>query len=197
MTTIFIVRHGQTVWNTQGRVQGQKDSPLTELGIQQAKNLAKEFKDIHFDHIFSSDLLRAKRTAEIIALEKKLAIQATIVLREQSYGKYEGIQREEFYKLFVKWDQLSDAQRHTHVVGDDMESNETAVGRLITFIRETALAYPDNTVLIVTHGALMRYFYIHLGYGTYTSFRGFENLGYIKIETDGVDFFLKEAKGIK
>jgi broad specificity phosphatase PhoE len=72
--TFYITRHGETVWNIQQRMQGQQDSPLTENGILQAKAAAEKLKKIHFDHAFSSDLLRARRTAEIIAADHDLAI---------------------------------------------------------------------------------------------------------------------------
>ena len=62
MTTIYIVRHGETKWNVKQLMQGHKDSPLTEKGIEQAEEIKKELKNIHFYRIFSSDLLRAKRT---------------------------------------------------------------------------------------------------------------------------------------
>lgn len=72
--TLYIARHGQTEWNAKGILMGQKDSPLTDLGVQQACDLAKELANVHFDAIFSSDLLRAQRTAQIVKLERDLAI---------------------------------------------------------------------------------------------------------------------------
>ena len=81
LTTFYIVRHGQTEWNVLHRIQGQLDSSLTEQGKQEAKETAKKLKDVHFDVIYSSDLLRSKHTAEIIALEKKLEIMTTKALR--------------------------------------------------------------------------------------------------------------------
>ena len=60
MTTFYIVRHGQTDWNVDRIVQGHKDSELTASGRAQAKDVAEKFKEIQFDHVFSSDLLRAR-----------------------------------------------------------------------------------------------------------------------------------------
>ena len=75
-----------TEWNEIGLIQGHSDSPLTAQGITQAKELAKKLKNVKFDLIFSSDLLRAKRTAEIIALEHKLFVQTSKLLRERDFG---------------------------------------------------------------------------------------------------------------
>src|SRR3989344_5835107 len=90
LTTFYIVRHGQTEWNTKGLLQGHGDSPLTYLGVKQAEQIRDELKSIHFDAIFSSDLLRAKRTAEIVALERKIAVKTTQALRERDFGHFEG-----------------------------------------------------------------------------------------------------------
>ena len=81
-STIYLVRHGETEWNTEGRLQGQKDSFLTAKGEKQAAQTAEKLKGVKFDAIFSSDLLRAKRTAEIIKLERQLEINTTKALRE-------------------------------------------------------------------------------------------------------------------
>ncbi|NJM15105.1 MAG: histidine phosphatase family protein [Bacteroidales bacterium] len=63
---IYIIRHGETIWNTQNRIQGQQDSPLTATGIEQAENVGKRLQGIHFNILYSSDLPRAMRTSEII-----------------------------------------------------------------------------------------------------------------------------------
>src|SRR5260221_11136106 len=95
-TTFYIVRHGQTVWNVEHKMQGHMDSPLTNEGLAQARVLAEQFAPISFDAVFSSDVLRAKRTAEIIAIDKKIVVQTTKLLRESSLGKHEGRRWEEF-----------------------------------------------------------------------------------------------------
>src|SRR3990172_8408752 len=98
-TTIYIVRHGETEWNIKGVMQGHSDSPLTKTGEKQAHQIAEELKEIHFDEIFSSDALRAKRTAEIIALERKMAVQAKTALRERNYGEFEGLPYEKYNRV--------------------------------------------------------------------------------------------------
>jgi broad specificity phosphatase PhoE len=196
--TLYIVRHGETDWNAQGLVQGHTDRPLNETGKKQAQELGNTLKDVHFEAAFSSDLLRAKQTAEIIALEHKLAVEATKVLREQYFGKLEGMHFLEFRKLFREYDDLSTVER-VRLRVEDMETAEEAVSRLITFLREISIGYAGKNVLVVCHGGLMRHLIIHLGLATYKTLvgGGVKNLATVILESDGVDFFVKKLSGVE
>lgn len=79
---IYIVRHGETNENLNHIIQGQTDSVLNETGKMQAKKISQRLKNIKFDNVFSSDLLRTRETAEIIAIERKLKVETTKALRE-------------------------------------------------------------------------------------------------------------------
>ena len=201
--TFYIVRHGETVWNTQGRMQGQKDSPLTENGLKQAKDVARKLRSIKFDAAFSSDLLRAKRTAEIIALEHELAVDTTQALRERKFGSVEGKTQEELrrdlkdmYETFLS---MSPEERFSKKFVDDMESDDEIATRFVTYIREMAVAYAGKTVLLVCHGGLMRAFLIKIGYGTHDELppRAVGNTSFFKLHSDGVEFNIIETDGIK
>ncbi len=201
LTTFYIVRHGQSVANIQQILAGQLDSPLTQAGVNQAKKLSRDLQQVQFDAVFSSDLVRAKRTAEIITLEKKLAIATTKALRERHYGIYEGKSYTEINTaleaLHVKHQDLDIEKRH--MLGlPSTETIENANSRLITFLREIAVANPGKVILIVCHGGLMRYLLIHLGWAAFATLpiHGISNAGLIVLESDGVDFFVKETKGI-
>lgn len=199
-TTFYLVRHGQSVWNIKKLVQGHNQSEensLTEKGIEQAKKISQTLRDTHFDAVYSSDLLRAKRTAEIIALERKLAVKTTEQLREQRHGQHEGMPSKDFLDLFTEWETLSNEQRMDYKVSDSAESPNEAITRFILFLRELAVAYAGKTVLIITHGSMMRNFLIKLGKETYDSLRRFENTGYIIIRSEGVNFFVDEVVGAK
>lgn len=190
------MRHGQTDWNAQNITQGHSDIPLNSEGIKQAQVLKESLGKIKIDTVFSSDLLRAKKTAEIIALERKLIIKTTQLLRERCYGKLEGQPyhlTKEFHKI---WEDLSKKARLDYRPYDDYETDQEAISRFITFLREVAVSHPGGTVLIVTHGGIMRVLLNHLSDKTYLA-GAISNLGYIKLESDGVDFFIKELKGIK
>lgn len=198
LCTLFIARHGQTEWNVKKIIQGHSESVLTERGKQQARELHRTLQDIHFDAIFSSDLLRAKQTAEIIALEKKLAVTTTAALRERKWGKYEGRKSTEYQQearvLLEKFNTLSDQEKWQFRMSVDMETDEEVVSRFIQFVREIAVAYRGKTVLVVTHGGCIRTFLTRLGYMSYGEFEGMapQNAGYMKVLSDGIDFFLKE-----
>lgn len=196
LTTFYIVRHGETDWNVQKKLQGQTDIPLNDMGINQAKELAKEIKHIHFDEIISSDLLRARKTAEIIALERDLEVKTTQILRERMYGKMEGMTRNEMHELYKNWKELTEKEKWGHKIVNE-ETLEEASIRFITYLRETAIANPSKNILIVCHGGLMRPFLVKLGYGDFETIGGFDNCGYIHVESDGVDFFIKNVKGVK
>ncbi len=197
--TIYIVRHGETEWNLQHRFQGQKDSPLTALGFSQAKTLAQSLKNIAFDAIFSSDLLRAKRTAKIIALERKLAVKTTKLLREHNYGVLEGKRvdevRGELHSAFDEYERLSDEEKFRFTLIPNGESDEQIVARFITFIREVAVSFAGKRIMVVTHGGLMSAFFVHIGFGRQDKVR-IANTGYFVMESDGIDFFIKETHGV-
>lgn len=196
----YIVRHGETEWNVKKLQQGHSDSPLTATGEAQIRALAQQLSAIKFDHAFSSDLLRAKRTAEIIAVERKLAVNTTHLLRERSYGKYEGKTREEFERenraLIEHQESLSAAERSKFKYAADMESDEEVVTRLLVFLRETAVAYPNKNILVVSHGGVLRTLLRHLGYLVRRGPGTIENTAYVQLASDGVEFEVQAMRGI-
>lgn len=88
---IYLIRHGETDYNKGKRLQGTVDIPLNEKGIELAKKTAEGMKDIRFDRIYTSPLIRAKKTAEILRGNRKVEIIPTDGLREISFGDYEGL----------------------------------------------------------------------------------------------------------
>ncbi len=213
LTTIYIVRHGESESNVNTdkphlfhKQWGELEAPLTKNGEEQARKRAKHLQHIHFDAVFSSDLTRAKQTAEIIALEKELTIQTTRLIRERSYFPYihkvyeetgktkEEIEEEMRHELQKLDENAKMAYKH----GEGMESPEEAVSRFITFLREIAIAYLGKTVLVINHGNNMRSLLTHLGWAKFDELAGnaVENTGYIVLTSDGVDFFVKDTYGI-
>src|SRR5512140_18596 len=87
---VFLVRHGETTWNREGRIQGSGDSPLTERGVAQARAVAARLAAERFEALHSSDLGRARETARHVAAAVKLEVTAHPGLRERSYGILEG-----------------------------------------------------------------------------------------------------------
>ena len=197
--TLYLVRHGETEWNITHTIMGHTDSPLTQTGINQAKDTAQKLKKINFAAVFSSDLLRARRTAEIIAAEKKLAVETTEALRERTFGRYEGQVYEKYQKKFArlikKYQKMSDEDRFTFRTTPEVESDQELMDRVIRFLRQTAVAYQGKNVLLVTHGGVLRVLLIRLGFAGYDQLPAYavDNGAYARIQCDGVDFFVKET----
>ena len=182
---------------------GQSDSPLTKVGLMQSETTTQELKDIHFDAIFSSDLGRAKKTAEIIRLKRRLIIQTSKALRERNFGHFEGMPAEEYRKKFKYFfdilKKLSEKEQKEFKFADDIESDIDVINRFTNKLKKIAAVYPKKTVLVVNHGGCIRTFLMHIGYAKYGELpvNSFSNAGYVKVLYDGSNFFVKKVKGIK
>jgi len=196
------VRHGESTGNVEQKVQGQIDTDLTKAGVSQAKSLRDKLKRVHFDKVYSSDLCRARRTAEIITLERKLAVITTKALRERSFGKHQGKTYEQFNKTFAairkKIESLPHDKRFKTKFDKEVESDEEFVSRFIVYLRQISVANPKKTILVAAHGGVLRMLLIHLGWGTYDQLPPgtVKNTGYIKLLSDGVDFFVQKTFGV-
>ena len=139
MTTLLLARHGETDWNAEGRLQGHTDRPLNDYGRRQASALAEELAGDSIDAVYSSDLSRARETAEIVAGRLGLPVVIEPGLREKNWGSWEGLTPME-----------RDA---TAYVG---ESTEEHRDRTLRTLREIAERHPGTLVLVVTHGGSIR-----------------------------------------
>ncbi len=199
--TMYILRHGQSEANYPADTYGL-DKGLTEKGREQAKIAATKLKNIKFDVIFASPLVRAQETAAIMAEEHKLEILTEEALKERHSGKLEGRiikeVEEELSHLVEMRENLPFEEWKKIPFGEGRETDEQLISRFITKLREIAVGYPSKKVLIISHVALMRTLLIHLGVTTYKELKGkkIENTGYIKLESDGIDFFVEELSGI-
>ena len=197
--TLYLVRHGETEWNVKKINQGQSESFLTEKGIEQAKETAERLKDIKFDAIFSSDLSRTKRTAEIIKLDRELIIQTSQLLRERAHGSFEGKHADVFKNTLKEKleerESLSGDEYHSFRLAPDVETDEELVTRFLIKLREIAVVYPGKNVLVVSHAGPIRNFLVKIGYAERKALAGgtFKQGGYVKVFSDGVDFFVKEV----
>ena len=195
--TIYLIRHGETEWNEKRLIQGHSDIPLNKNGKLQSKQLGEKLKDIYFEAVFSSDLIRARRTAEIITIEKKLAVVTTKALRERMFGRFEGKHINELRKVLGEMMVISRIKQKKLTLYD-IENDEDIVTRLIPFIREVAVAYQGKNVLMVSHGGLIRAFLDHIGFKMPKySEKPMKNAGYLIIESDGVEFNIKQEKLFK
>lgn len=189
--TIYIVRHGETDANLTHTIQGQSNSALNSKGKIQAKQISRKLKKITFDNIFSSDLLRAKQTADILALERKLAVQTSQTLRERRWGRLEGKSTKLIKTIEEFKSKLSEEEKFLYKAHPDVESDQEIAARALTFLREVAVGYSGKTILIISHGGLMRILLDHLGIKV--GHGAIPNMGYLKLISDGVDFYIKET----
>src|SRR3954451_7890805 len=139
MTTLLLVRHGETDWNAEGRLQGHTDRPLSDYGRSQAQQVAEELGGEELEAIYSSDLARARETAEIVGERLGLPIVLDPDLREKDWGTWEG---------------LTPVERdRVEFVGESTEAHQE---RILRALRRIAERHPGGRVLVVTHGGSMR-----------------------------------------
>ena len=139
MTTLYLVRHGETVDNVRQIMQGQTQGELTENGILQAREVAEDLKNVPFDVVIASDLKRSIDTARIIAEPHQLEVLTTPLLRERDWGGFTGR-----YIPDLKGE----------VWPDDIETQENLLsraGEFIAYIRDT---FPGKKVVAVGHGII-------------------------------------------
>lgn len=157
-TEMIIVRHGKTLWNEEGRFQGQQDSPLTNLGTRQAEALGERLKQESFSVIYASDLGRVMHTANIIAQNTNRNIIENKSLRERSFGIFEGFTKNEIAEKFP-----NDFRRFSEdgykYVPPGGESIETVSRRLMACLNNLAEQHNGERFLVVTHGGIIGRFF--------------------------------------
>jgi broad specificity phosphatase PhoE len=146
-----LVRHGQTDWNLEGRFQGQSDTPLNQTGRAEAQSLAEQLRGQSFKAIFTSDLMRAIETAEIIAAMLGLPVSPEPRLREINQGEWEGQFVEDIKARSAEnWDQRTIDPANFHPPGG--ESVVEVAERTQAAMSNIAHLYPTGSVLIISHG---------------------------------------------
>jgi broad specificity phosphatase PhoE len=147
ITYVCFIRHGETVWNKEERFQGQMDIPLSEAGVEQAKCLADYLKDQSISVIYSSDLKRARQTAELIAAKRGLTVQATPELRERSAGEWEGLTLSEIKEKYPDWEKV-------RLVGGvyGIEPIEELKKRMLGKVEALVEKHQGEHIYIVAHG---------------------------------------------
>ncbi len=152
MATIVLARHGETDWNRDGRWQGHADPPLNDDGRRQAKELAGEVDAV--DAVYSSDLARAKETAEIVAERLGLPVETDPRLREVDLGDWSGLRTVEIEERFPEGHRRWVAYE-SHGWSDGESYGEMGE-RVLQALREIAARHPDGRVLVITHGGPIR-----------------------------------------
>lgn len=172
-TTFYLVRHGESEGNTKKIMQGWLNYPLTDRGVAQANQVAARLcatKNSFAPTVFSSDLTRASSTAEIIAAacDSKLPLEKFSGLREFNFGVVQGLTQDDVKKRFpnefARLDTLSPEKKWTTQIFEGAETSEQVAARSLQSLRTIAGKYPNQSVIVVTHGGVIRSLF-HLAQG--------------------------------
>ena len=139
MTELLLVRHGETDWNAEGKLQGHTDRPLNDYGRRQAQALADRLAGESIDALYASDLSRARETAEILGAKLDLAVVVDPDLREKNWGNWEGL--------------TSDERLHVEFEGETSEAHRD---RTLSAVQRIVERHPDGRIVVVTHGGSLR-----------------------------------------
>lgn len=158
MTHLLLVRHGETAWNAEHRIQGWSNSLLNERGQMQAARLAARLQNVIIDAVYSSDSTRALDTAGPIAANHSLDVLPRADLRELGYGEWEGLTGEDIRQKFPDaWHRWHVEQQWTDTIPGGESWADVEI-RMALSLSDILAAHPDpnSTVAIVGHGGSLR-----------------------------------------
>jgi Fructose-2,6-bisphosphatase len=154
-TQLFLTRHGETEWNVVHRMQGFKDSPLTELGVRQAESLKTVLDTVPIDLIYSSPSPRARRTAEIVRHGRDIPLEISADLMEMGFGIWEGLVHPEVQAQYPEqWDHFWHNPEAFAI--QDSETYRQVETRAVNFIQEVLQKHSGKSLLIVTHTIIVK-----------------------------------------
>lgn len=158
---IYLFRHGETDWNRMHKIQGHIDTELNEKGREQAEGLAQKMQSLKLAALFSSDLKRAAKTAEIVNAKHALEIQHSPLLREAFMGEAQGKTRQEIIEIYgaETWDEfrcLDWTNLDASMPGG--ETRRAQINRFLTFFDEilSSEILDGSNVGIASHGGVLR-----------------------------------------
>lgn len=201
ITTLYIVRHGESEGNVNGDIFGA-DPPLTPRGIQQARDLSLVFESITLHHVFASRLKRAHKTAQIIADKISLPVSLHDGLRERNFGSLEGrtgaYGKEYHGPSYEKFNTVSAIEQMNWKIVPDMESFGETLNRVLKAFDDITGIHEGKTLLLTSHANVMLSLLVHLQFATFNELPkgSIQNTAYIKIEKDNDMYSITETLGI-
>lgn len=153
-TRLVLIRHGETAWNRATRIQGHTDIPLSPLGLAQAARLAEALSDEPLAAIYSSDLSRARQTAQALADVHGLPVRTDAQLRERAFGRFEGLSWQEIDKGYPE-DAARWRRREPDFPVGGGESLNAFSARCLDAARRLAAAHPGRSIALVAHGGVL------------------------------------------
>ena len=159
-TKLVLVRHGETAWNVEGRIQGHLDIPLNDIGLAQAAAVGARLSGENFDAIYSSDLIRAYRTASPVVVNPEIDIVRDERLRERNLGVLQGLTGEEaVIAQPAAWKVFKSREADLALAGG--ESLGGFSRRILDFVEKILVAHAGRRILAVTHGGALDVVYRH------------------------------------
>jgi probable phosphoglycerate mutase len=158
VTRILVIRHGQTAWNADSRIQGHTDIALDALGEWQAERLALALGDEPLDVLYSSDLARARQTAAPLAARKQMQVRVDPGLRERGFGEFEGLS---FKQIEQRWPEQAAAwrQRDPDFGARGGEVLRDFRDRVVAVVTRLAQTHRGQSIALVTHGGVLDLLY--------------------------------------
>ncbi|CAM3831916.1 histidine phosphatase family protein [Alkalicoccus chagannorensis] len=151
MTTIYLLRHGQSEGNKEHIIQGQSDFALTAAGKKQAELAASSLQDVHFDAVYSSDLTRAFATGQAVSEKKNMPLEASPLLREVFLGPLEGRTRKELIEMYPELE-------HKSIVTSGIPGTENfddLTERCQTLVNSWLEKHSGATIAALSHGGFI------------------------------------------
>jgi 2,3-bisphosphoglycerate-dependent phosphoglycerate mutase len=196
MTEILLIRHGETDWNVERRLQGHLDIGLNVTGMRQAAALEKALQGVRIDAVIASDLERAIRTAEQIAMPRGMKVQTDSSLRERCYGALEGLRYSDisarYPEAYAMWQSRDPDARYPSGVREAETLREFAE-RAVGAVTRLAGGHSGKRIVVVTHGGVLDCLYRAAKNMSFTPPRNFEirNAGINRLLWDGAALHIK------
>jgi broad specificity phosphatase PhoE len=199
-TDLYLIRHGQTNWNAERRIQGSTDtSALTDMGRAQAQKAGERLSALTVSAIYSSPMKRARETAQIISSFHGCQVFEEPYLHEGKFGKLEGLTVSEFEKQYEeeiqRRRQLPKEERLHHKYDEAAESTHEIVTRVIPALKRIALAHMGQNIIVVTHGLVIKSLLVMIGEFDEQGMM-VANGGMVHLRGDGETFHLVKHEGI-
>ncbi len=199
MTIAYFIRHGETEWNAQGRLQGHTDIPLNATGIAQAHDLKERLSPVAFAAAFSSDLSRARQTAQLVIEPHQLSVVESSALRERHAGALEGIpvtELDQHIRPFFLSPQSQTKETYlTTPWHPELEPSASVYQRVTQFLFSCIQHYAHQTILVATHGGVLRSLLDHIAFQPKQRWI-VANCGFIKLEIKSTQLQLLDCQGV-
>lgn len=196
---LYFVRHGETDWNARKLMHGTTDIPLNEKGETQAQQVKNLLSSIHFDAAFCSDLVRAKRTAELILEDYSIPLILSEALRERFIGSFEGSstqELDEWTRKFCKAELNTPKEQYlSRRLHPEVESPAETYQRIFNFLNNHIPYYLEKNVLVVTHGGVIRSILDHCNFAAGCKWV-VSNCGIVHLQINSDEMILKHHQGV-